>query len=372
MRVALVSTGLGRILRGFESFTESLFQAIRRYAPEFDVTLFQGGGQSSEQRVVVPNFHRADIPSRWFSELHANKLEQRSFALAIYPMLRYGGFDIVHYNELVFGSALFHLRQLFGGNFKLIYCNGAPSPAVHFQHRCDYAQLLTGPQVDEALAFGFPSRRLFAIPYGVDADRFSPKTKAMRSDVRDALGIPHDVLMVLSVAAIKREHKRIDYLIEETAQLGSDVWVVVAGQRTADTSSLKSLAERLMPGRWRFVTWPHERVAELYGAADAFVLCSLMEGLPLVTLEAMLSEVPAVIHNGPVFQWLAQDTSARTIDMSRRGALSATLHSVLNSIHKRSDNCSGLSRSREVAKSRFSWEALIPRYMDMYRQAVQK
>ena len=372
MRIALVSTGLGRVLRGFESFTGSLFDQLRRYAPEVDVTLFQGGGHSGERQVVVPNFHRADIPARWLGEFRANLLEQRSYALAIYSSLRRGRFDIVHYNELVFGSALFHLRRLFGGNFKLIYCNGAPSPAIHFQHRCDYAQLLTGPQVDEALAFGFPSKRLFSVPYGVDASRFSPKTKAMRSGVRDALDIPHDVLVVLSVAAIKREHKRIDYLIEETAQLGSDVWVVVAGQRTADTSSLESLAERLMPGRWRFVTWPHERVAELYGAADAFVLCSLTEGLPLVTLEAMLSEVPIVIHNGPVFQWLAQDTSARTIDMSRRGALSAALHSVLHSMNKRSDNCSGLSRSREVAKNRFSWEALIPRYADMYRQAVQK
>jgi 1,2-diacylglycerol 3-alpha-glucosyltransferase len=299
-------------------------------------------------------------------------LEQRSFALAIYPMLRCGGFDIVHYNELVFGSALFHLRRLLGGHFRLIYCNGAPSPAIHFSHRCDYAQLLTGPQVDEAVAFGFPSRRLFAIPYGVDSGRFRPETKATRTGVRDVLGIPHDVLVVVSVAAIKREHKRIDYLIEETAELGSDVWLVVAGHRTDDTPSLESLAERVMPGRWRFVSWPHARVADLYGAADVFVLCSLIEGLSLATIEAMLSELPVLIHDNPVSLWLSQGTSARIIDMNRRGALSAAVQSVLNSIHKQSNTHSCLSRSLETAKNRFSWEALIPRYMDMYRQVTER
>ncbi len=42
MRVALISTGLGRVLRGFESFTSSLFSALRSQAPDLDVLLFQG------------------------------------------------------------------------------------------------------------------------------------------------------------------------------------------------------------------------------------------------------------------------------------------------------------------------------------------
>jgi hypothetical protein len=56
MKIALVSTGLGRVLQGFELFTESLFHAMRRYAPHTEVTLFQGGGRPGERRVVVPTF----------------------------------------------------------------------------------------------------------------------------------------------------------------------------------------------------------------------------------------------------------------------------------------------------------------------------
>jgi hypothetical protein len=99
MKIALVSTGLGRVLRGFESFTESLFQALRKQAPHIDVTLFQGGGKSGERRIVIPNFHRYDIPARWFDHERGDLLEKRSFALALYPFLRLCHYDIVHRSE---------------------------------------------------------------------------------------------------------------------------------------------------------------------------------------------------------------------------------------------------------------------------------
>ena len=111
MRIALVSTGLGRMRRGFESFTESLFNALRMEHEDIDVTLFQGGGKSGERRVVVPNFHRADFPARQLSALNANHLEKRSFAFALYPRLRLGQYDIVHYNELTMGSAALSLAK---------------------------------------------------------------------------------------------------------------------------------------------------------------------------------------------------------------------------------------------------------------------
>ncbi|MBE0622153.1 MAG: glycosyltransferase family 4 protein [Burkholderiales bacterium] len=367
MKIALISTGLGRVLRGFESFTESLFQALRHRASEVDVTLFQGGGQAGEQRDIVPNLHRADVPSRWFGPDTASLLEKRSFALALYPRLRTGGYDVVHYNELTMGSALFHLRRRLGGQFKLLYCNGAPSPPIHFHHRCDFTQVLTGPDYAAAREFGIADSRLFPIPYGIDADTFSPARRTSHNFTRDELGVPRDALMVLSVAAVKREHKRIDHLIEETARLGPHVWLVVAGQRTDDTPGLEQLAEQRMPGRWRFVSWPHARVAELYGAADLFVLCSLTEAFGLVTVEAMLSELPVIVHDGPVFQWLAQGTAAHVIDMASPGALSHALGEVF-AAGAASGLHSALRRTREVARQRFSWESLMPQYLEMYHQ----
>ena len=82
MRIAVVSTGLGGVLRGFESFTESFFRPLREYAPDVEVTFFQGGGQGGKRRVVLPNLHRNDVSARRLGEHRANLLAQRSLALA--------------------------------------------------------------------------------------------------------------------------------------------------------------------------------------------------------------------------------------------------------------------------------------------------
>jgi len=364
-----VSASLGRVLRGFEAFTESLFTALSRHAAAVDVTLFQGGECAGERRVVVRNFHRGDAPARWLPPLIASRLQNRSFALALYPKLIRGGYDIVHYNELTMGSALYHLRRSFGGHYKLLYCNGAPSPPIHYHARCDVAQVLTGPHYDEAVAFGMAERRLFQVPYGVDDTLFHPRHKASRESIRGELGLPPAARVVLSVAAIKREHKRVDYLIEETARLGSDVWLVVAGQQTDDTSDLGRMAEQTMPGRWRFVSWPRARVADLYGAADVFALCSLTEAFGLATIEAMLSEVPVLIHDNPVSHWLADGTAARLIDMRQRGALTRALADQLQL--PCDAGAAELALSRETARTRFGWEHIAGHYVEMYRETMQ-
>jgi glycosyltransferase involved in cell wall biosynthesis len=363
--VALVSTGLGRVRRGFESFMESLFTQLRRNRPDWDVVLFQGGGRSGDHRRVVRNLHRSDAPARWFGAHRASLLEKRSFALALYPWIRFGGFDVVHYNELTMGSALMHLRRRLGGQFRLLYCNGAPSPPVHYHRRCDLAQMLHGPMYDEATAFGISEERLALLPYGVDTERFAPDRRADREAVRSSLGIPSDVPVVLSVAAIKREHKRFDYMIEEVARAGTEFWLVVAGQKTSDTAFLSKLAQEKLGQRWRFVSWPHERMPELYGAADIFALASLTEGLGLVVLEAMASALPVVTHDAPVFRWVAGTSGLRLIDMSRPGMLADVLVETWTAMRQPEVD----SNRREVM-TRFSWQVLLPQYLDLYHKAA--
>jgi 1,2-diacylglycerol 3-alpha-glucosyltransferase len=362
MKIALVSTGLGRVLRGFESFTESLFQALRKDANHIDVSLFQSGGGSGDHRFVVPNFHRFGTPARWFGYEKGNLLEKRSFALALYPILRRGHYDIVHYNELTMGSALYHLRRLFGGKYKLLYCNGAPSPPIHYHHRCDFAQMLTLPMYEEARVFGLSEERLFLIPYGVDGDRFSIETRSKRLEILVQLGIPKESRVVLTVAALKREHKRLDYLIKEIAKMGDSVWLLAAGQRTDETRSLEMEAERLLGGRWRFVSWPHETIHFLYGAADIFVLTSLTEGLPIVLLEAMASGLPIITHDGPLYRWVLGKSKTQIVDMTQEGSLTKAIGSCN----------SPAPGTRDEALRRFSWKAVIPHYLKMYEQVTTR
>jgi glycosyltransferase involved in cell wall biosynthesis len=362
MKIALVSTGLGRVLRGFESFTASLFDALKRFAPTVDVTLFQGGRCSKPDHTWVPNLHRYDVPARWLGYEKGNLLEKRSFALSLYPRLRAAGYDVVHYNELTMGSALYHLRRVFGGKYKLLYCGGSTWSPAHYGHRCDFAQLLTGPMYEQALEFGIPESRLFLIPYGLDPEQFSPMTRSNRAATRQELGIPQKARVVLSVATIDRATKRIDYLLREVARLDSSTYLLVAGQKSSDTPELENEAERLIPGRWRFVSWPQEKVNDLYGTADVFVLTSLIEAFGRVTVEALLTGLPAIIHNGPIFRWVAEGSAAQCINMAVDGELSKAIEAAQSM---------PVSPSRDPAAERFSWQNLAVQYVDMYQTIVR-
>jgi glycosyltransferase involved in cell wall biosynthesis len=361
MKIALISTGLGRVLRGFESFNSSLFQNLRSQAPDIDITLFQGGGNAGERRIVVPNIYRGLI-DRWIGPYRASVLEHRSFALSLYPLLRKGHFDIVHYNELCLGSVLFHMRRLFGGKYKLLFCNGAPWMPLHYHHRCDFVQLLTEPMVQDALSYKIDPKRIFFVPYGVDGRQFSPAVRSLRAETRAQLGIPQNAKVVLTVAALSRRHKRIDYVLQELSNLPETTWFLAAGQRTSETESLEAEAERLLPSRWKFVSWPHEQMQKLFGASDVFVLGSLIEGFGLCIIEAMLSGLPVVLHNSPTHQWVAQGAAVWHVNMSEQGELMRAVEQTMSDGFR--------SEAAETSK-RFSWDALIPSYINMYERVFR-
>ena len=364
MKIALVCTGLGRVRRGFESFTESLFHQLREACPQLDVVLFKSAGEVEDRQRVIHNWHRNDAPARWLRPDRALRVETRSFALCLFPELLARGFDLVHYNELTFGSALWHLRRFSGGRYRLLYCNGAPSPPSHYHHRCDMVQNLSPPMHEAALAFGIDPGRLALLPYGVDNQQFRPASASQRERARRALAVPASAFVVLCVAAIKREHKRINYLIEQVGLLSDRAWLVVAGEQTADTRGLARLAQERLPGRWQFLSHPYGDMSQLYAAADAFVLPSLSEGLGLALLEAMACGLPVLCHNSPLFRWVTTSSAARLLDMTVAGTLVRELRQILKiGLAK----CEG-GRNRAAVLERFAWPVLLPRYLELYRR----
>jgi glycosyltransferase involved in cell wall biosynthesis len=133
------------------------------------------------------------------------------------------------------------------------------------------------------------------IPGGRDPARLGRVTAKRRSAARASLGLGAEPV----VLAVGRQEppKGLDVLLRAVPALreaNPAVQVIVAGQPGRSSAELTSIMNELdLAGSVRLLGH-RDDVAELFCAADVFVLPSLREGMPGAVLEAMALEIPIV------------------------------------------------------------------------------
>jgi glycosyltransferase involved in cell wall biosynthesis len=256
------------------------------------------------------------------------------------------------------------------------------------------------------------------MPNFVDTEQFRPcRDDAERGAARREWNVPEDAFVVGCVAALKREHKRVDALISECARVvreassggpGARLFLLAAGAATADTPALQAQAARELGGRACLLSdVTRERMASLYRCMDVFVLPSLFEMMPIAVLEAMASGVPVIANRHPVLEWMVGDagridhrlqtTDYRPVEgEGLRSKLSESAVCCLSSVvHSDSAGCcidmgkdgelaaclAGLGRewleetgagARRRAMALFSKEAVVGRYVEYYGRVLRR
>ena len=159
---------------------------------------------------------------------------------------------------------------------------------------------------------GLAARTTF-LPAGVDMERFRPSGK---ESAKRPWGLSGNVLLY---AGRLEPEKRVGDIIHAFSNIpGPDATLVIAGDGR-DRLGLERAAAGL---NVRFLgTVAHDKMIDLLNAADALVLYSSREALPMVVLEALacnvpvisspVGEIPQVIRNG-VNGVLAQDLASLT------------------------------------------------------------
>jgi glycosyltransferase involved in cell wall biosynthesis len=251
---------------------------------------------------------------------------------------------------------------------RTILAHGTEEPFA-FQRKITFLQHLAPWHLEEARRAGVVRRHWSAIPNFADINRFAPGSDG---GVRDELGIPGDAHVVLCVAAIKRDHKRIDYLIDEFARLRSErpglkAYLVIAGGWETQTDDLITDGQRRLGDRVRFlIRYPRSKIPDLYRAADLFVLPSLKEMMPVALLEAIASALPCLVHRHPVLEWMI-GPGGKVIDMALPGELAAALARWLTNPAE----CSTIGRAaRDHCIREFSANVVVDRILDYYRHVV--
>jgi len=424
MRIAVASSGLGHVRRGIEAWAEALATGL--HASGEDVVLFHGGGKYACPGVALP-FIRRDSALLRRLERHAPRftwrwglkssyvLEQRSFARALLRVLRREAFDVVHTQDVALATILERERVRGGLAARTILAHGTDeSPDVLARFR--YLQHLSPERMESAergtllrRGFGGQARNAergrgkrmeFCIPNFVDTTRFCPAEhgpeRGTTAEIRAKFDVPRDAFVIGGSAALRIGHKRMDVLISEVAKLPRNVQrptfnvqrssaplcLFLAGAATPETPAVERLAAETLGERCRILkNLPMEQMPDFYRALDLFVHPALEEVFGICFLEAMACGVPVVSHDSPTGRWIVGERGAGSaepgkergeggvasgeggwcVDMRKEGFLERAWPAIAE------EYAAKQAATRPHVERTFSWQAVYPRFMEMYR-----
>jgi glycosyltransferase involved in cell wall biosynthesis len=381
LRTIVASSGLGHVSRGIEAWAADLGAALTERG--LPVLLCKGGGVAERPfERVVPCWQRDSartkrllrwLPRRFiwrFGLGGAYEIEQLTFSRQLVRLLRRERVDILHVQDPFVARFVQRARSLGLVRTKTILAHGTEEP-LSVLGRIEYLQHLAPWHLEQARLAGVWKPSWTAIPNFIDTTLFAPgRSPSLRAE----LNIPENSLILLSVAAIKRHHKRVDHLVAEFARLREaapdlPAWLVVAGGWETETDELVAEAKERLGDRVRFlVRFPRSRMPELYRAADVFCLGSLMEMMPIALLEATASGLPCLVNRHPVMEWMI-GPGGEAIDMAAPGVLAAALERLLRSADER-PRLSAAARQHCVEN--FSRDAVVDQILAYYEVVARK
>lgn len=211
-------------------------------------------------------------------------------------------------------------------------------------------------KVKNEMAALAPSTRILSIPNGVDTKTFHPPTPDERRRLRAELGWD-DSPRILFVGRLVAK-KGITLAVEAVRRLRGRAQLVVVGP-----GELKPATDVEVLG-----ALPRQRVAELYRAADVFLLPSRGEGFPLTAQEAMASGLPVVLAEDPAYApYLGEGLQTAAAEPE---ALAAAVELWLSPDRRAKAGAAAAQR----AMREFSWRTAAQKYLSLYEEirAAQK
>ena len=202
--------------------------------------------------------------------------------------------------------------------------------------------------------------RIEVLYLGVGA---APESTATRAEIRDELGLDDRTRLVVTASRLASQ-KALPVMFEAIAGL-PDALLAVLGEGPLE-AELRAVAERLAPGRVRFLGF-RDTVVDHIRAADAFCLSSVWEGVPLAAQEAILVGTPIVATAvGGMPELIEDRVSGRLVPKNDAAALRKALSEVLGG-----GDIVGTytERARMDLLERFSTDKMIERLTRAYREA---
>jgi glycosyltransferase involved in cell wall biosynthesis len=206
------------------------------------------------------------------------------------------------------------------------------------------------------------ARAVRTVPNGVDSIIFRPDQRA-RGEVRSKLGIDERTPLAVFVGG-DWERKGLPHAVDALA-LAPSWHLAVAGAGDQGPIAARARQAGTEP-RLRFLG-PVREMPRVYAAGDAFVLPTAYEAFPLVALEAAASGLPLVVtHVNGIDELMEEATVGYVVTRDARDIAQR-----LNEVSSDPDRASRIGASARVAATRYTWEAMVNRYLSLYEELTR-
>jgi glycosyltransferase involved in cell wall biosynthesis len=254
------------------------------------------------------------------------------------------------------------LRGGRGGDIQRLVAKPLSAPRLHGLRRWMDGIVAISEEIESELrGLGIPEQRVFAIPNGVDLDRFQPVTRASTATATEPRGGARPPRAVYCGRLVPE--KRVDLLLEAWPVVrrrlpGAELSIFGAGPCEA------ALREQRSEGvRFEGAT---EDVPEVLQRADVFVLPSDTEGLSNALLEAMASGLPVVATRvGGAVELVEQERAGWIVPPGDVDALATALIKILEN-PDRARQMGAFARG--LVERRYSLKATAERLVSLYRR----
>lgn len=208
-----------------------------------------------------------------------------------------------------------------------------------------------------------PDERIVTIPNGINLARFNPENARSRDSVRQSLGVPQSVPLLLFVGSQYRL-KGLEFAIRALADMETKAMLLVVGADVA--APFKRLAEQLGVADRVIFAGARSDLPTIYPAADAFVFPTLYETFALVCLEAMASGLPVLASPvGGIEDYLRDGENGLHIQRDA-AEIAAKLDRLLSDreLHAR------LRKAGIATAQNYAWEKIAQQYLNLFDELI--
>ena len=216
--------------------------------------------------------------------------------------------------------------------------------------------------------YGVPRERVRVVPNGADPPDEAAEHPAAR---RLRAGLGASALKPLWVCAARLEeqkgHAVLLEALAEARRRGLGFVVALAGDGSLRASLERRVAELGLTDCVRFLGMVEE-IGPLLAAADAVVMPSRWEGLPLTLLEALARARPVVASAvGGIPEVIEDRLSGRLVPPGDAFALAEALEW----LHRRADLAAALGREGAArVRERYTWEHVVQSFEEVYDEVL--